>query len=109
MTFKVDGTGGWWDITTATDGSIYITGDQSIYRYVIGGTSISNLGTVLPREKSVWVLVLGENGEVFGGTFPVGKVFRYHPNKGFTDIGKGSIVDNMGSKGTIIAAWKMAI
>src|SRR5690606_34190956 len=78
---------------TATDGSVYMTGDQSIYRYVVGDKSVSNLGAVLPGEKSVWVLASGENGEIFGGTFPGGKIFRYHPDRGFTDFGKGSIVE----------------
>src|SRR5690606_12248090 len=46
LTFKLDGTGGSWDMTTATDGSVYMTGDQSIYRYVVGDKSVSNLGAV---------------------------------------------------------------
>ncbi len=92
FTFPLFNTGGSWDMTTAGDGSIYMTGDKSIYRYVIGDTSVKDLGTVLPGEKSVWALASGKSNELFGGTFPSGNVFRYKVDEGFTDFGKGSLM-----------------
>lgn len=92
FSFPLHNNGGSWDMTTASDGSIYMTGDRSIFRYVIGDTSVTDLGVVLPEEKSVWALASGKSAELFGGTFPGGKIFRYSISEGFTDYGNGSLV-----------------
>jgi hypothetical protein len=88
---KTDGS---WDITVSSDGWIYIAGSAGgyLYRHKPGSTAIENLGKVLGTENYLWDLATGRNGEIFGATYPGCKVFRYHPNDGFSDVGKGPLV-----------------
>ena len=44
-------------------------------------------------ENYLWNLTAGVDGEVFGATYPGCRVFRYHPKDGFSDVGKGSLVE----------------
>lgn len=88
---KADGV---WDMAQASDGFLYIPGaNGSLFKHKIGSQHVEDLGIVLPGETYLWNLTAGKNGEVFGATYPGCRVFRYHPKDGFTDVGKGALVD----------------
>lgn len=84
---------GSWDMTVSIDGTVYASGDGYLYKHSPGSDVVENLGIVLPGQRSVWALVAGKNGEIFGTTWPGCRVFRYHPNEGFSDVARGPIVE----------------
>ena len=87
---KADGA---WDMAQATDGTLYIPGaNGTLFSHVVGSQDVRDLGEVLPGQSYVWNLAAGKDGEVFGATYPGCRVFRYHPASGFTDVGKGALV-----------------
>ena len=87
------GTDGAWDMELSSDGWLYIPGAKgTLYRHFPGTVTVENLGVVLPGETTVWNLASGKNGEVFGATYPGCRVFRYHPNDGFSDVAKGPLI-----------------
>ncbi|RZL59562.1 MAG: hypothetical protein EOO93_15670, partial [Pedobacter sp.] len=88
---KADGV---WDMAQASDGSLYIPGaNGSLFKHKPGSQQVEDLGIVLAGETYLWNLTAGKNGEVFGATYPGCRVFRYHPKNGFTDVGKGALVE----------------
>lgn len=87
------GSDGAWDLAVSSDGLLYIPGAKgSLYKHRPGTQELKNLGIVLPGETTVWNLSAGKNGEMFGATYPGCRVFRYHPDQGFSDVGKGPLV-----------------
>lgn len=87
------GADGAWDLAVASDGWLYIPGAKGIlYRHLPGSQKVESLGVVLSGETTIWNLAAGKNGEMFGATYPGCRVFRYHPDNGFTDVGKGPLV-----------------
>ena len=87
---KADGV---WDMAQATDGALYIPGaNGSLFKHIPGTQEVEDLGIVLAGETYLWNLTAGNDGEVFGATYPGCRVFRYHPNDGFSDVGKGPLV-----------------
>jgi hypothetical protein len=88
------GTDGAWDMELSTDGWLYIPGAKgTLYKHFPGTITVENLGIVLPGETTVWNLAAGKKGEIFGATYPGCRVFRYHPNDGFSDLGKGPLIE----------------
>lgn len=88
------GTDGAWDMELSSDGWLYIPGAKgTLYRHFPGSATVENLGVVLPGETTVWNLASGKNGEVFGATYPGCRVFRYHPNDGFSDVANGPLIE----------------
>ncbi len=88
------GTDGAWDMTVSSDGWLYVPGAKGmLYRHLPGTNTVENLGLVLPGQTSVWNLAAGKNGEMFGATYPGCRVFRYHPDDGFIDVGNGPLVE----------------
>ncbi|SKB91324.1 hypothetical protein SAMN05660841_03039 [Sphingobacterium nematocida] len=86
---------GAWDLAFTTDGYLYIPGASGIlFRHRPGTHIVENLGQALAGETYVWNLAAGKDGEVFGATYPGCRVFRYHPIDGFSDVGKGPIVQS---------------
>lgn len=80
------------DMVSSSDNWLYIgASNGQLYRTRPGSQEIQNLGVALPGTLEIMGMVAGANGEIFGGTFPTGKIFRYHPEEGFTDVG-GQIV-----------------
>lgn len=87
---KMDGA---WGTTVSTDGTFYAGGGGGhLYRYTPGASAAEDLGLPLGTETYIWDLISGEDGEIFGASYPGCRVFRYHPKDGFTDVGKGPIV-----------------
>jgi outer membrane protein assembly factor BamB len=85
---------GAWDLAQATDGTIYAPGaNGSLFSHTPGTQEVKDLGVVLEGENYLWNLTAGVDGEVFGATYPGCRVFRYHPKDGFSDVGKGPLVE----------------
>jgi len=89
---KVDGS---WDVEVSSTGVIYIAGGAGglLYKHVPGSDKVENLGKVLGTENYLWDLAAGENGEIYGATYPNCRVFRYHPDEGITDFGNGPLME----------------
>ena len=90
----VSKTDGVWDLAVATDGWLYLAGGSGgyLYKHKPGSDKIENLGKVLGTENYLWDLTPGRNGEIFGASYPGCRVFRYHPDNGFSDVGRGPLV-----------------
>lgn len=87
------GADGVWDMAQASDGALYIPGaNGSLFKHLPGTAVIEDLGSVLQGETYLWSLTAGNDGEVFGATYPGCRVFRYHPREGFSDVGRGPLV-----------------
>lgn len=90
---ELPGTDGAWDMAISSDSILYIPGAKGkLYRHKPGSDIVEDLGFALAGETSIWSLVAGENGELFGATYPGCRVFRYHNKDGFSDIGNGPLV-----------------
>lgn len=88
---KADGA---WDLAQSSDGTIYAPGaNGSLFAHTPGTQEVKDLGVVLEGENYLWNLTAGKDGEVFGATYPGCRVFRYHPKDGFSDVGKGPLVE----------------
>jgi hypothetical protein len=80
-------------LAASTDNWLYIGGSNAhLYRTRPGSLQLEDLGVVLPGQTTISTLVAGKDGEVFGGTYPGCRIFRYHPADGFSDAGKGAVV-----------------
>ncbi|WP_341838695.1 hypothetical protein WJU16_09630 [Chitinophaga pollutisoli] len=89
------GADGAWDMAYTSDGYLYIPGASGfLFRHRPGANVVENLGMALQGETYVWNLTEGKDGEIFGATYPGCRVFRYHPEKGFSDVGKGPLVSS---------------
>lgn len=81
----LEGAPGSYAVVAAPDGTIYVgtysTG--SLYRRRPGPDStVENLGRPLPSESYIWRLAVDDEGRIFGGTYPGGRVFGYDPATG---------------------------
>ncbi|MEU3921354.1 hypothetical protein [Streptomyces sp. NPDC029004] len=82
---------GAWALTSAPDGVYAGTySNAHLYRWRPGaGDEAEDLGQPLDGESFVWSLACDEDGAVWGGTFPGGRVFRFDPAaKEYTDFGQ---------------------
>lgn len=86
---------GAWDMAQASDGTLYVPGaDGTMFSHKPGTVEVKDLGVALEGETYLWNLTAGKGAEVFGATYPGCRVFRYHPADGFSDVGKGALVEN---------------
>ncbi|MFD0710496.1 dockerin type I domain-containing protein [Paenibacillus sp. GCM10027626] len=84
-----------WAHVIAPDGTVYIGGIRTsgetrgiLWQYSPKTHELVELGEPIPGEKSIWSLTTDDQGNVYGGTFQSGKVFKYDPvAKKFTDYG----------------------
>ncbi|PYI56360.1 cohesin domain-containing protein [Paenibacillus flagellatus] len=84
-----------WAHAVAPDGTVYIGGIRTsgqtkgiLWKYSPATKQIVELGEPIPGEKSIWSLTVDDKGNVYGGTFQTGRVFKYDPVAGtFTDYG----------------------
>ncbi|NGM66372.1 hypothetical protein [Sphingobacterium sp. SGR-19] len=84
---------GAWDMVSTDNGLLYIPGaNGALFKHQIGSQRVEDLGEVLPGQTYVWNLAAGKDNEVFGATYPGCRVFRYHPDMGFSDVGGGELV-----------------
>lgn len=90
----LDNMDGAWGATVASDGSFYAGGGGGhLYRYVPGSPAAEDLGKALGTETYIWDLAAGEDGTIYGASYPGCRIFSYHPEKGFTDVSKGPLVE----------------
>ena len=79
-----------WTQTVDKDGNVYFGtfgSPAQLFRYDCGTKELQNVSSVLD-EEAVYHLTCGEDGSVYGGTYPGGKVFRYQEkNHSVTDYG----------------------
>ncbi len=71
---------------SAADGHVYFATDDNndtsyLYRYQPGSSSVDYLGTTLTGQR-VWSLSVAQDGTVWGGTYPGGRLFSYTPSTG---------------------------
>jgi streptogramin lyase len=76
-----------WGLVVAPNGTVYI-GTQSttgtsapLYRWTPGSAAVS-LGKPVVGDNVIWDLAIDTSGNVYGGTYPSGKVFQYSPATG---------------------------
>src|SRR5436190_426663 len=75
---------GAWNLTTASDGTVYIGTDPMghLYRWKPGDADVTDCGQAPPEQTWIWDLTPGEDGEVFLATYPGCRIIRYHPSDG---------------------------
>jgi len=84
-----------WTHALAPDGTVYIGALHQLFQY---SPKTKEFRCVSPRalgEHSIWALTTDEHGNVFGGTYPSGKVFKYDP-----------VEDRLRDYGTLIEGQK---
>lgn len=93
--FPLEGIQQAWSHVITPDGSVYIGGIRTsgqskgiLLKYSPETKTVVSIGEPIAGEKSIWSLTVDDQGNVYGGTFQSGKVFKYDPvtNK-FTDYG----------------------
>jgi len=73
------GSGSCWGGTVTPDGVAYLITGQRMFRYDPKVKKVEDLGAPVPGEGAYFQLAHDEAGNVYGGTYPRGKVFRYDP------------------------------
>jgi hypothetical protein len=77
-----------WGAVTDPFGNVYIAGGANLYQYHPDKDQVENLGKAVSTESTLWHIKSDEEGRIYGGTFPNGKLFMYDPAaKKFTDYG----------------------
>ncbi|QQZ59639.1 WD40 repeat domain-containing protein [Paenibacillus sonchi] len=84
--FALEGSDHCWGVVAAASG-VYIGGSGILYRFT-HEQGIENLGEMIPGEFYTWRLAADDEGKIYGGCYPGGKVFQYNPSTGqFRDYG----------------------
>ncbi len=115
-TFPLPGVGSVWTHTVDASGNVYIAGDGKLYRYSPTALTVMDMGAVPGR--AIYGLSTDEAGNVYGGSYPNAKVFKYDvASSTFRDYGTvqegqdyvrgaayygGSIYAGIGSKGSLV-------
>ncbi len=74
-------------MVSSSDHFLYVGASNGhVYRTKPGTNEMEDLGKALSDTEEIMDMVAGKDGEIFGGTYPTGKIFRYHPKDGFSDI-----------------------
>lgn len=77
-TLPLEGSEQAWVHRADKNGTVYVGSTSNIlYRYDTTTGEIERLGTPIPGEGGIWSMTLDDDGNVYGGTFPGGKVFKY--------------------------------
>lgn len=72
------GVGGSWGGTVLPNGRVYLI-TRKLYRYDPDRKQVEDLGTPIEGETAFWTLAQDEQGNIYGGSYPGGKVFRFDP------------------------------
>ncbi len=90
----ITGCSGAWDIKFSSTGVLYIASGNGgfLFSHVPKTTTITNHGRVLGTESNLWVLAADDFGNIYGGTYPGCKIFKFNPTSGYTDYGNGALV-----------------
>lgn len=79
------GAPGSYAVAVTPDDTVYVGayGSGQLYRRRPGPDSaVENLGRPLPTETYIWRLAVDDDGVLYAGTYPGGKVFSYDPASG---------------------------
>lgn len=77
-----------WGTAKDPFGNVYIAGGSKLFRYIPSSDIVDDLGRATSSETTLWHIKSDEEGRIFGGTFPNGKLFMYDPaTNQFTDFG----------------------
>lgn len=91
---EMKGAEGAKEMVMSTDKWLYIGASNGhLMRTKPGSSQIFDLGKALEGTGEILTLEAGVNGEVYGGTFPTGRVFKYSFTEGITDL-VGQVVEN---------------
>ncbi|HZX08035.1 hypothetical protein [Kribbella sp.] len=84
LSVALPGADGAYAVAAAPDGTIYAGtyNNGHLYRLRPGATAAEDLGQPLPTETFILRITVDEQGNVYGGTAPHGKVFRYDHQTG---------------------------
>lgn len=91
---------GSWDIAVTTSGTVYVAGYNygdakvggHLYRHVPGTDTVEDLGAPVPGDTFLFAVTLGDGDDLYGGSFPSARVWRYNPATGFSTIGPKPII-----------------
>jgi len=121
--FELTGMHTTWRHTIDPNGTVYVAGISSantpvLWSYSPIAKQVTNHGNPAPGEKSLWAMTTDEQGNVYGGTFQSGRVFKFDPKAGtFRDYGsmvpgqeyvrsmayyEGHIYAGIGSVGSVV-------
>lgn len=86
------GAGGSPIVLAVPDGPVYIGTyyDGHLYRWDPATDEVTDLGRPTKDATYVYGLTAGRDGMIYGGTYGDAKAWSYHPDHGFTDLGKVS-------------------
>jgi len=85
---KLNNTSSIWGITVDPSGMVYLADTTNLFRYNPQTDVLEDLGRATETEAATWGITSDENGRIYGGTWPNGKVFMYDPEtNSFTDFG----------------------
>ncbi|MFC4557993.1 WD40 repeat domain-containing protein [Virgibacillus kekensis] len=90
-TFSLPGAHNSWGLTVAPNGTLYIASGRNanMYQWVPGSESITTYRTPIKDESYIWTVRADEEGLIYGGTYPSGKVFQFNPKDNtFRDYGQ---------------------
>lgn len=77
-----------WGTAIDPNGNVYIAAGPNLYKYTPESDSVANLGRAISTETTLWHIKSDNEGRIYGGTFPNGKLFMYDPaTNQFTDYG----------------------
>ena len=91
--FALDGVNQSWRHAIAPDGTVYIAGiavgnTPVLWSYSPVTKTVTNHGNPSPGQKSLWSMTTDDKGNVYGGTFDSGKLFKFDPvTREFHDYG----------------------
>ncbi|MGW5187924.1 hypothetical protein ACWEOO_01615 [Kribbella sp. NPDC004138] len=83
LSAALPGADGSYAVAATPDGTIYVGtyNNGHLYRLRPGG-AVEDLGRPIATETFIWRITTDDQGNVHGGTFPHGKVFRYDDKTG---------------------------
>ncbi|MBB6097492.1 outer membrane protein assembly factor BamB [Deinobacterium chartae] len=80
-TYTLEGGKNAWSSTVTPDGRVHIGAHDRLFTYDPTRRTVTAHGNPL-GEGSIWAMTSDEQGRVYGGTFPGGKVFELDPDTG---------------------------
>jgi len=101
------GAGGSWGGTVLPDGTAYLITYQRLIRYDPRKKRAEDLGIPIAGETAFWSLAHDEQGHIYGGSYPNGKVFRFDPKTGrfsvLAEVGQPYVRSTAYHDGTLYA------
>ncbi|MFW6596951.1 hypothetical protein ACQBAU_06535 [Propionibacteriaceae bacterium Y2011] len=93
--YAMTGAGGGPTIVVAADQTVYVGTYNSghLFRWDPATEQMTDVGTPTERSTFLYGLSAAPDGTVYGGTFPDAHAWSYHPDRGFTDLGRVSTTE----------------